>query len=332
MSWIAVTGGCGYIGSHIAKQLGNLTSYHILLIDRRAEQLRHTHHLADRVVAADFVSDESFNALSETKPEIIIHCGGTSLVGPSITNPAEYYDNNVIKTVHLLDWIRDHAKGTGIIFSSSSSIYGDTASGICTEHTEKNPISPYARSKWIIEQILQDYHRAYGINSLSFRYFNAAGADPCADIGQLPNATHLLAAVIEHVLYRRSLEIYGSDYDTADGTAIRDYTHVTDIARAHVMGIDWLLNNPGCHSMNLGTGRGSSVREILMATERCLDVTIRPTIGPRREGDPARRAASNELALDKLGWRPHNNLDTIVLTAHAWYNSDAYKRLRFANT
>jgi UDP-glucose-4-epimerase GalE len=331
MSWIAVTGGCGYIGSHIAKQLGQLTSHNILLIDRNADNLRHTHGLADRFVCADFVSDDAFDALRATKPRTIIHCGGTSLVGPSIANPAEYYDNNVFKTVRLLDWIRDYADGTDFIFSSSSSIYGDTPTGICDERTEKNPISPYARTKWIIEQVLQDYGRAYGINSLSFRYFNAAGADSCGLIGQLPHATHLLAAVIEHVLYNRQLEIYGDDYDTPDGTPIRDYTHVTDIAQAHVLGIDWLAENPGCHSINLGTGRGSSVKEILTATERALDVVLSPAILGRREGDPAKRAASNDLAAATLGWKPKRSLDEIVLTAHAWYNSEAYRRLRFAN-
>lgn len=331
MSWIAVTGGCGYIGSHIAKQLGQRTSHNILLIDRNADDLQHTHSLADRVVCADFVSDTAFDALRKTKPSTIIHCGGTSLVGPSIANPAEYYDNNVFKTIRLLDWMRDHAEGTDIIFSSSSSIYGDTPTGICDEHTEKNPISPYARTKWFIEQVLQDYSRAYGINSLSFRYFNAAGADPCGRIGQLPHATHLLAAVIEHVLYNRTLEIYGDDYETPDGTPIRDYTHVSDIAHAHVLGIDWLAENPGCHSINLGTGKGSSVKEILGATESSLGVTLRPTILGRREGDPARRAASNDRAKQLLSWEPKRSLAEIVLTAHAWYNSDAYRQMRFAN-
>lgn len=331
MQWVVVTGGCGYVGSHVAEQLGDLSSYGIMLLDRRADQLQHTHGLADKVVCADFVSDAAFDALRQIKPVAIIHCAGTSLVGPSVSNPAEYYENNVVKTIRLLDWLRDYSENTRLIFSSSSSIYGDTPSGICSEDTVCAPLSPYARSKWMIEQVLQDYHAAYGINSLSFRYFNAAGADFGGRIGQEPNATHLLAAVMEHLLYGRPLEIYGTDYDTPDGTAIRDYTHVSDIARAHVYGLDWLLDHPGCHAINLGTGRGSSVQEIVNCAQANLDKQCTPQLMPRREGDPERRAASNDLAKRLLDWKPDYNLDDIVLSANAWYTSNTYKRMRFAN-
>lgn len=329
MAWIAITGGCGYIGSHIAAHLRRSTDHSILLIDRRANELRHTHHLADRILARDFASDEVLMEMEVLKPVALVHCAGTSLVGPSMTDPSEYYHNNVARTLRLLDWAR--GRGMPIIFSSSSSIYGDTVDGICHESSEKDPISPYARTKWIIEQMLQDYWQAYGMPSISLRYFNAAGSDDSNTIGQLPDASHLVAAVCEHIIYGRRLEVFGTDYPTRDGTAIRDYTHVSDIARAHALAIDYALSTPGAFAFNLGTGKGATVMDVVVTAARLADVEIYPVMSPRRPGDPARRAADYLNAKWTLGWEPERGLDQVVASALNWYNSDTYRQLRFAN-
>lgn len=329
MQWIAITGGCGYVGSHIAAQIRGSTDHRILLIDRNASNLRHTHHLADRILERDFASDESLMELEVLKPLAIIHCGGTSLVGPSLSDPSEYYHNNVARTLRLLDWMR--GRSIPLIFSSSSSIYGDTPDGMCHESTAKEPISPYARTKWMIEQMLADYWHAYGLSSVSLRYFNAAGSDNDAGIGQIPNASHLVAAVCEHVMYGRRLEIFGTDYPTKDGTAIRDYTHVMDIARAHLLAINHIAANPGVLAFNLGTGTGSTVMDVINTASRLIGVEIHPILSPRREGDPVRRAAMHDNARWTLGWEPERRLDQVVASAFNWYNSDTYRQLRFAN-
>lgn len=329
MGWIAITGGCGYIGSHVAAHIRRTTNHSILLIDRRASHLRYTHHVADRVLERDFASDESLLEMEAVKPIAIVHCGGTSLVGPSMTDPSEYYHNNVQRTLRLMDWLR--GRGIPLIFSSSSSIYGDTPDGLCHESTAKDPISPYARTKWIIEQMLQDYWHAYGLNSVSLRYFNAAGSDSAAALGQLPEATHLVAAVCEHAIYGRRLEVYGTDYPTKDGTAIRDYTHVKDIARAHLLAIDYTRDAPGAHAFNLGTGTGSTVMDVIHAAGRAAGRDLYPIEMPRRPGDPTRRAAMYDNAKWLLGWEPQMDLDQVVDSAFKWYNSDTYRQLRFAN-
>jgi UDP-glucose-4-epimerase GalE len=329
MSWVAITGGCGYIGSHVAAEIRRHTDHQTLLIDRRASRLRYTHHLGDRILERDFSSDEAFMEMEALKPVALIHCAGTSLVGPSMSDPSEYYHNNVARTLRLMDWARN--RDIPIIFSSSSSIYGDTVDGICHEGSEKAPISPYARTKWIIEQMLQDYWKAYGLPSISLRYFNAAGSDDSGAIGQLPDASHLVAAVCEHVIYGRRLEVFGTDYNTKDGTAIRDYTHVSDIARAHVLAMDHVSANPGALAFNLGTGKGSTVMDVIGTASGLIGVSIHPILSPRRPGDPARRAADYLNAKWTLGWQPERSLDQVVASAFNWYNSDTYRQLRFAN-
>lgn len=325
--WVAVTGGCGYIGSHIACELKEKTSYKVLIIDRAASTMPHTHWLADALVDDDIVSDAAKAALLEYRPRAIIHCAGTSLVGPSITGPSDYYNNNVIKTIQLLDFMVANGLNN-LIFSSSAAVYGESSAVLCSEDQDLDPINPYGNTKAIIEDVLRDYGTAYKLNSMSFRYFNAAGADPQSRLGQAKDATHLLARIMENMIYDKDLVIYGDKYPTRDGTCVRDYAHVCDIARAHVLAVEHLRFNAGAQVLNLGSGRGTTVFEMIAAVGRVTNQKLRYTIGPDRFGDPATLIADIHRANVDLKWQPSYSLDHIVEHARDWYLSDYYKSLK----
>ena len=225
----------------------------------------------------------------------------------------------------LLDEMR-RLKIPSIIFSSSSSVYKD-GQDAAKENSILDPVNPYGRTKLMCEMILRDYCDAYGMNAVAFRYFNAVGADPKANLGQEPNATHVIARIIESQLRDETFTVYGSDYLTPDGTCIRDYVHVNDIARAHVMGASWLTENPGFWAYNIGSGTGYSVMEVLKTVEMMSHKPVKHEFGPRRPGDPAYTLADTALIKKTLGWEPVNNLRRIVSDALSWYNSDAYKAL-----
>lgn len=325
--WVVITGGCGYVGSHVASALRNQTDLKILLIDNRANTLPHTHANADEILDVDFSSSTALAAITKTDPCAVIHCAASSLVTPSVTNPMRYYENNVVKMKVLLDHLSS-CKTKNIVFSSSSSVYGDGDG--CTpinETSNLEPISPYGTTKLIGEMMLNDYHAAYGINCISFRYFNAVGADPTASIGQEPSATHLIARIMESLLSDLEFSVYGADYPTPDGTCIRDYVHVSDIARAHVAGMNLLLNKGGKHTYNIGSGCGYSVLEIVSAVERVTGQKVKLKIDKRRPGDPAWRIADTGK-LNGLGWSAEYDLDHIVRDAYRWYNSNTFKSMR----
>ena len=250
MNKVIVTGGCGYIGSHVArafKQNGD----QVLTIDRVLRL--HTLKDIDGYHIGDFADDASLAAIYDFNPDVIVHCAGTSLVGPSMDDPGEYYDNNISKTIKMLNFVKGFGKKPVIMFSSSASVYGQPTSLPIKESARKQPISPYGNTKAMTETILQDYWGAYALPSMCFRYFNAAGAMPeTADLGQEPAATHIVARILEASLAGRAFTINGGDFLTPDGTCIRDYVHVWDIARAHVVGADYMLgkdaiHNIGCH-------------------------------------------------------------------------------------
>lgn len=326
--WVAVTGGCGYIGSHIACQLKENTDYKVLIIDWAANEMPHTHWLADELICDNFASETSLKRIESLSPVAIVHCAGTSLVGPSVTDPAEYYDNNVAGTIKLLNYIKDNCVvKPNIIFSSSASVYGTGWAKVCTEHDIPKPINPYGNTKFIIETVLKDYNKAYGINSISFRYFNAAGADPMSRLGQNVGATHLVARIMESLVNGDQLVVYSKDYPTKDGTCVRDYAHVNDIARAHFLGISYLEANPGAHLINLGSGTGTTVFEMIHAAERVTNQKINYIIGPDRIGDPAILVANTEKAKFQLDWEPEYTVEDIVKHAWKWYHSDTYGML-----
>ena len=319
MRKILVTGGCGYIGSHVArafKQHGD----QVILLDR--EYRVHTMKGMDSFVANDYASPVALSAMVMYEPDVIVHCAGTSLVGPSVTDPGEYYDNNVAKTIAMLNVIKDMPKKPVILFSSSASVYGEPDSFPITEDAPVQPISPYGQTKAMIEHILNDYSRAYGIHSVCFRYFNAAGAEPFThDLGQEPGATHIIARALEASIAKKPFVINGGHFSTDDGTCVRDYIHVWDLASAHIQAVSFLLDDypqPGAYRFNLSTNTGVSNREIAEYVRRKYGLDY--IFGPMRAGDPATLIASAAKAREVLGWIPqYSDIDTIVDSAYKWY-------------
>jgi UDP-glucose 4-epimerase len=240
-----------------------------------------------------------------------------------MSDPGEYYDNNIAKTIKLLNFVKDFDKPPVIMFSSSASVYGEPAVLPCKEYDDIKPISPYGATKAMTERILADYFGAYGLTSMCFRYFNAAGAEPFAhDLGQEPNATHLVARALEASLANRAITINGDQFDTPDGTCIRDYVHVWDIARAHVMGADYMLDDypqAGAHVFNLGTKKGTSNKQIVDYVFNKYGLPL-VNYGPVRAGDPAELVADADNVKEAFGWQPeYSDIATVIDTAYMWY-------------
>jgi UDP-glucose 4-epimerase len=309
---VVVTGAAGYIGGEISLLLKD-AGHNVLGIDRRSCPA-HLEDVFDRFVQADFDSDEAYRMLIAYQPEAVIHCAGTSLVGPSMTHPSDYWHNNVVKTLHLLNIMHAALPRTRLIFSSSAAVYGNPVMTPCQESDPCEPFSPYGQSKLSVEWILNSYHRAYGLDYVAFRYFNACGADSQARHGQEPGATHIVARVLESIRDSEKFVLNGVDYDTPDGTCVRDYVHVQDIACAHVAALDSQAVPAGVY--NLGSAAGHSNRQIISAA---TDVTGKPVdveLGMPRSGDPATLTA-DAARFDQLvpTWRRHNLRDMI---SHAW--------------
>ena len=322
MKKILVTGGTGYIGSHVARAFKfNGDGVHV--IDR--VQRDHTLKDIDGFFIDDFASDASLATIYDLAPDVIVHCAGTSLVGPSMENPAEYYDNNISKTIRMLNVIKDMPTKPLILFSSSASVYGEPDCLPIKEYDDIKPISPYGATKAMSERIFADYGRAYGIDSICFRYFNAAGAMPgTADLGQEPNATHIVARVLEASIAGKAFTINGHDFDTPDGTCVRDYVHVWDIAQAHVRGVEY-IDNLGHERtavgeiFNLGTNKGVSNKEIVDYVVKHYGLSF-VNYGERRWGDPAELVADASEAYKQLNWTPeYSDIGTIIDTAYRWY-------------
>jgi UDP-glucose-4-epimerase GalE len=324
MRQVVVTGGCGYIGSHVArafKQNGD----NVIIIDRVMRE--HTLKDCDGYYIGDFAGTEGLATIHTLEPDIVVHCAGTSLVGPSMSNPSEYYDNNIAKTIKMLNVIKSMSKPAVVMFSSSASVYGEPVyDHALSEDDQIHPISPYGNTKAITETILRDYYNAYNLHSMCFRYFNAAGAEPTTfDLGQEPNATHIIARALEAKINNTAFTMNGWDFNTEDGTAVRDYIHVWDIARAHVLGASYLLDDypqHGAYIYNLGTKKGTSNLQIInyiTAKYGALDVVN----GPRRAGDPAKLYADSSKANRDLNWTPlFSDLETIIDSAYKWYTKN----------
>lgn len=309
---VVVTGAAGFIGGETCLRLLD-AGHEVLGIDsRRAPKwLRQN---AVRIEQCNFASPRCQTLIYQFDPQCLIHCAGTSLVGPSISNPDIYYHNNFVHTKQLLDNIR--GRDLRVIFSSSASVYGQPQKSPCREQDPVAPISPYGESKAMIEWMLNSYHKAYGVESVSFRYFNACGADSQARHGQEPGATHIIARVLESIRYDRPFDLYGNDYDTPDGTCVRDYVHVQDIADAHVRATDREIK-PGIY--NLGSGSGISNLEIMEAAERITKKTLQVNTQPRRAGDPPELIADWSNWSNISGWKPQFDLDQILDHAWRWY-------------
>jgi len=313
MSTVVVTGASGYIGGQIALQLRD-AGHEVVGIDRRPCPA----HLTDaftRFVCEDFATDFALSAVVQALPAAVIHCAGTSLVGPSMSNPADYYNNNVAKTLRLLDVVSRALPRTRVIFSSSAAVYGVPLLTPCHEVDPAQPISPYGESKLMIEMMLQSYHKAYGLDYVAFRYFNACGADPQARHGQEPGATHIIARVLESIRDQQEFTLNGIDYPTADGTCVRDYIHVDDIARAHVLALSTVVPS-GVY--NLGSNTGTSNQQIIDAAARITDRLVIVGLGAKRAGDPPELTASADKFNKLVSWRQYN-LDDMIQHAWAWY-------------
>lgn len=315
MSRVVVTGAAGYIGGQTVLRLLD-AGHSVFAIDRSLE----TNPLNDcgaKWLVGDFVGEVALEAIKNFRPEAIIHCAGTSLVGPSILNPEEYYDNNFVKTKRLCDFLLTLDQRPRLIFSSSAATYGNPIITPCQEIDPAEPISPYGESKLMIEWMLRSYRHAYGLDSVSFRYFNACGADSQGRHGQRPGATHIIARVLESLLNKQQFVLNGDKFETADGTCVRDYIHVEDLADAHILAINTAI--PG-GVYNLGTNQGHSNREIIAMAEQVTGQTVDVVTGPARAGDPAQLTADPSKFAQVSGWQAHYQLEDIVRHAWAWYN------------
>jgi UDP-glucose 4-epimerase len=314
---ILVVGGAGYIGSHMVKLLLG-SGYQTLTLDNLSTGYRDA-VLGGEFIHADLADRPALDRLfAEKHIDAVMHFASFIQVGESVKEPAKYYENNVTNTLNLLDAMV--ARGIKrFIFSSSAAVYGNPVQVPIPEDHPKNPINPYGRTKWMVEQILEDYDRAYGLKSVALRYFNAAGADPAGQLGERHEPeTHLIPLILRAASGRApEIKVFGRDYDTPDGTCIRDYVHVADLCDAHRLALEQLLQNAPSAAYNLGNGSGFSVAEVIAAAEHVAGRPIKVADAARREGDPPRLVADATRARTQLGWQPRlADLDTII--AHAW--------------
>jgi UDP-glucose-4-epimerase GalE len=316
---ILVTGGAGYIGSHGCRALA-AAGYHPVVFDNFSTG--HRGFVTGSLVTGDLKDSAALTrALAQHDIVAVMHFAASSLVGESVVDPAKYYANNVAGTLSLLDAMRN-AGCNRLVFSSTGAVYGNADSKVLPENYPCAPINPYGASKWMIERILADYRSAYGLGAFCLRYFNASGADAAGGIGELrDNETHLIPrammALQGHV---GDFAVFGDDYDTPDGTAIRDYIHVTDLAAAHLAALKLLMQGHAGAAFNLGTGAGYSVREILTAIAAETGREVPHVVKPRRPGDPTYLVADPSAARETLKFVPaHSDLATIIQTAWAWH-------------
>jgi len=318
---VLVTGGAGYVGSHVLREL-RAGGHEPVVFDNLSEG--HEAAVGDcRLVRGDLGDERQVvTALAETEAEAVMHFAASAYVGESVQNPEKYYFNNVVNTLKLLRAMR--RKGVKkLVFSSSCTIYGVPEKVPITEDQPIRAINPYGRTKAAVEGILADYSQAYGLRYASLRYFNAAGAAPDGSIGEDHDPeTHLIPLVIQAALGKReAITVYGTDYPTPDGTCVRDYVHVLDLASAHVLALGALNERP-VMIYNLSTGRGHSVREVIEQVRRVSGRQFRVVDGPRRPGDPPELVGSSERIRRELGWEPeHSELEEIVRTAWQWHST-----------
>ncbi len=314
---VLVVGGAGYIGAHMVKLLLD-RGYRVTTLDDFSTGHREAVR-GGELVAADLGDATAVRAaLAAARPDAVMHFASFIQVGESVQEPAKYYLNNVAKTLVLLDEVRK-AGVRRFVFSSTAAIFGEPEYVPIDERHPAKPINPYGRTKLLVEEALADFDRAYGLRSVCLRYFNAAGADPGGAIGERHDPeTHLIPLVLQAASGRRpSIAVFGTDYDTPDGTCIRDYIHVVDLCDAHLLAIEWMDRRDRSGAFNLGNGQGFSVHEVIATAEKVCGHPITVVRSPRRAGDPARLVADATLARRDLGWTPRfAALETIV--DHAW--------------
>jgi UDP-glucose 4-epimerase len=316
---ILVTGGAGYIGSHCCKALV-AAGYHPVVFDNLSTG--HRNFVTGSLVVGDLLDKAALGRVFAQHDIVaVMHFAASSLVGESVIDPQKYYRNNVAGTLSLLEAMREAACHR-LVFSSTGAVYGNASNKALPESYPCAPINPYGASKWMVERILADHRSAYGLKSFCLRYFNACGADASGGIGELrDNETHLIPrAMMALQGHIGDFAVFGDDYDTPDGTAIRDYIHVTDLAAAHLAALNLLMQGHSGGTFNLGTGAGYSVRGVLGAIAAETGREVPHLVKPRRSGDPAYLVADPTAARETLKFHPeHSDLPTIIRTAWAWH-------------
>jgi UDP-arabinose 4-epimerase len=329
MNKVLITGGAGYIGSHTARLFAQ-QGYQPVVVDnlsmghRWAVQYGPFHQ-------ADLLDGAALRGiLRAEKPVAVVHFAASAFVGESVSNPGKYYRNNFLATMELLDAMRD-CDVNRMVFSSTCATYGTPTTVPIPEEHPQNPINPYGESKLFIEKALASYAHAYGLQWMALRYFNAAGADASGEIGEHHSPeTHLIPLILETALGRRpQVSVFGTDYPTPDGSAVRDYIHVNDLGAAHLAAVEHLLANGPNAALNLGTGHGYSVLEVIAAAERITGKAVKHELGPRRAGDPPALVAQAAKARTMLNFVPqHSDLDQILRTAYRWHAEFEAQRTR----
>ncbi len=324
---ILITGGAGYIGSHVNKEL-HRKGFETIVVDNLVNGHREFVRWGD-LLEVDLLDRNALEGIFKSvEIDAVMHFAAFAYVGESVKEPKKYYVNNVLGTLNLLEAML----GAGVnrfIFSSTCAVYGNPKYVPIDEDHPKDPINPYGRSKLSVEHMLEDFSKAYGLNYVSLRYFNAAGADPEAEIGEWHEPeTHLIPNVLDVAVgVKEYVEVFGTDYDTPDGTCVRDFIHVEDLAEAHVRALFYILEGGESVVLNLGTGEGYSVKEVISLVERITGRSIRLRESPRREGDPPVLIADPSKAKRLLNWEAKYGIEDIIRTAWRWH-----ERLRTLKT
>ena len=324
MKHILVCGGAGYIGAHMAKRLAE-AGHSVSVLDNLSTGHREAVRWGE-LIEADMLDAEAVDrAFKGRRFDAVMHFCAFSLVGESVKDPHAYYRNNVGGSLNLIGAMR--ASGVEkLVFSSTAAVYGMPERSPIDELQPIQPINPYGASKMMVERMLTDAAAAYGLRSVSLRYFNAAGADPSGEIGESHHPeTHLIPNVLKAALEGGSVNIFGDDYPTPDGTCVRDYVHINDLADAHMLAVGHMEKQPGAHRFNLGSDTGFSVTQVVEAARRITGNEIACKLGPRRAGDPPTLVATSVAARRELGWKPvYTTMDAIIETAWRWHRAPRY--------
>ncbi|OHD16567.1 MAG: UDP-glucose 4-epimerase GalE [Spirochaetes bacterium GWD1_27_9] len=324
---ILVAGGAGYIGSHVCKMLSKM-GFNVIVYDNLSKGYKEFAKWGDFVIGDLSDSQLLDIVFKKYKIDAVMHFCAFIEVGESVIDPEKYYINNVYNTINLLEAMRRN-KIDKFIFSSTAAVYGMPTKIPIEEDDEKKPINPYGKSKLMIEDILEDYDKAYNFKSIRFRYFNASGADPDKEIGEahIPES-HLIPLILDAAIGRReSIKVFGTDYPTKDGTAVRDYIHVNDLATAHIKGLQYLLDGGNTNYFNLGSGNGYTVKEIIETVKKITKKDFKVIEVERRAGDPPFLIAKSDKAKKMLDWDIKYSLDDIVNTAWEWHQILVQKKL-----
>ncbi len=323
---VLVMGGCGYIGSHFVKFLQQNSNHKIIVFDNLSRGHREAIDPSIPFEKVDLLNETELNsAINKYEIDAVVHFAAFAYVGESVENPGLYYTNNVTGSINLIKAV-NNAGIKKFIFSSTCSLYGNPITIPISEEESTKPINPYAQTKLMIEKVLADFDLSHNLKYVALRYFNAAGADFHGEIGESHDPEpHLIPIVLQTALGKRdSIKIFGDDYETPDGTCIRDYIHIYDLAEAHLKALEYLNEENKSDFFNLGTGAGNSVQELIEEAKKVTGKEIKSEIAERRAGDPAVLVADNKKAKKVLGWNPKYNLEDIIKSAWNWHQNQKY--------